>query len=100
MREFEVNCIARSVAGGGHEHITHIGHHQHDWCLTREAAVKRIDAGFEAFYTIDLTTGERVPIGVMREPGQPPQLRTRLNGAWTDHLLGLSPCGLTEQLIA
>lgn len=100
MREFEVNCIARSCAPGGHEHITHIGHIQHDWCLTRDAAVKRIEAGFEAFYTIDLGTGERATIGVVHEPGHPPHLRTRLHGAWTDHLLSLAPCGLTEQLIA
>jgi hypothetical protein len=100
MREFEVNCIARSDPAGGHEHITHIGHTQHDWCLTREAAVKRIEAGFEAFYTIDLSTGERAVIEVLREHGQRPYLRTRLHGTWTDHLLSLAPCGQTEQLIA
>lgn len=100
MREFEVNCVARSVPDGGHEHITHIGHHLHDWCLTREAAVKRIDAGFEAYYVFELGTGERAYLGVVREPGQPPHLRTRVKGAWTDHLLALAPCAMTEQLIA
>ena len=100
MRTFEVNCIARSVPAGGHEHVTHIGHTHHDWCLTREAAVKRIEAGFEAFYTLDPATSDRVYLAVVHEPGQPSHLRTRHGGAWTDHLLALAPCGLTEHLIA
>ena len=49
---------------------------------------------------LDPATGDRVYLAVVHEPGQPPHLRTRLNGAWTDHLLALAPCGLTEHLIA
>ena len=58
------------------------------------------EAGFEAFYTLDPATGDRVYLAVVHEPGQPSHLRTRHGGAWTDHLLALAPCGLTEHLIA
>lgn len=99
MREFEVNCVARSPADGDHTHITHIGHSNHDWCLRRDAAIKRIEAGFEAFYLVEPRTGERIYLAVMREAGAPVKLRARLHGLWTDHLLQLPPCSLEEQRI-
>jgi hypothetical protein len=39
-----------------HEHITHIGNMAGKWQMTREEAIRRIDAKTEAFYTIDLNT--------------------------------------------
>lgn len=95
MRTFEINCVRRAPGLQGHEAITHIGHHGKDWCLTSGAAIKRIDAAFEAYYILDPQTGERAYLGVVREPGQPPYLRAHINGHWNDGLLGLGDMGET-----
>ena len=93
MRAFEINCVARAPGLVGHDAITHIGHNGNDWCLTRGSAMKRVEAGFEAYYILNRQTGVRAYVGVMRAPGRPPQLRTHVNGAWNDGLLGLGAPG-------
>jgi hypothetical protein len=82
-----------------HEHITHIGHNVNQWRLTREAAVARIESKSEAFYTIDQATGKRVYIGVVRETGKVPYLRTYADGKWNDNLLAQSECGPNCKLV-
>ena len=89
MRAFEINCVGRAAGLTGHEAITHIGHNGHDWCLTCRSAIKRIEAGFEAYYLLDPQTGQKAYVGVVREPGQPPRLRAHIDGAWNDGLLAL-----------
>ena len=62
-----------------------------EWRVTRELAIKKIDAKEEAFYTIDKTTGKKVYVGVVRGDGnKAPYLRTYADGKWQDNLLALS----------
>lgn len=68
--------------------------------LTRESAIKRIDAGDEAFYTVDSKTGNKVYIAVVREQGKAPYLRTHADGKYNDNLLAQPHCDDTCNLIA
>lgn len=99
MKEYEVNCVNKPNRSSAHEHITHIGHAVNKWRLTREAAIARIDSKSEAFYTVDKTTGKRAYIGVVREMGKAPYLRTHADGKWNDNLLAQSECGFDCKLI-
>jgi hypothetical protein len=55
--------------------------------ITREDAIRRIDSHIDSFFTIDRTTGRRVYVGVVREQGKIPFLRTHADGKWNDNLL-------------
>lgn len=93
MKEFEVTCINKPDRFSAHEHITHIGNPAGQWRLTRELAIKKIDAKEEAFYTIDRPTGKKVYVGVVRGDGnKAPYLRTHADGKWNDNLLALAEC--------
>jgi len=102
MDEFQVTCINKRDRLSAHEHITHIGNitSVERWRLTREEAIRRIDAKQEAFYTIDRSTRAKVYIGVVREAGKNPFLRTYADGKWNDNLLALAECDGTCKLIA
>lgn len=93
MKELEVNCVNKPNRNSSHEHITHIGHTSNKWRLTREAAIARIEAKSEAYYTVDKTTGKRASIGVVREAGKAPYLKTYADGKWNDNLLAQTECG-------
>ncbi|WP_072617420.1 DUF3892 domain-containing protein [Pandoraea vervacti] len=67
--------------------------------MTREAAIARIESKSEGFYTIDKTTRKRAYIGVVREAGKLPYLRTYADGKWNDNLLAQSECGVDCKLI-
>lgn len=99
MKEYEVNCVNKLNRGSQHEHITHIGHTVNKWRLTREAAIARIESKSEAFYTVDRLSGKRAYIGVVREAGKAPYLRTYADGKWNDNLLAQSECGADCKLI-
>lgn len=99
MSEFEVNCINKQNRTSQHEHITHIGNTNGQWRLTRESAISRIDAKTDAFYTIDRTTGKRAYVGVVRETGKAPFLRTYADGKWNDNLLAQAECGADCKII-
>jgi len=103
-KEFHVNCIRKPHRDSPHEHITHIGNNGvgvSAWTMTREAAIARIDAGNEAFYTIDKTTKQKVYIGVVRGDGnKAPYLKTHADGKWNDNLLAQDECGSACKLIA
>jgi Protein of unknown function (DUF3892) len=90
--EFEVNCVTKPDRSSRHEHITHIGNTNGQWQLTREAAISRIDGKTEDFFTIDRQTGKKVYIGVVRENGKAPYLRTHADGKWNDNLLAQAEC--------
>lgn len=92
MNEFEVNCITKPDRFSTVEHITHIGNSVQNWCLKRETAIQRIEAKTEAFYTVDRTTGKKAYIGVVREAGKLPYLRTYADGKWNDNLLAQPEC--------
>lgn len=93
MKEYEVNCVNKPNRNSSHEHITHIGHTSNKWRLTRESAISRIESKAEAFYTVDRSTGKRIFIGVVREAGKAPYLRTHADGKWNDNLLAQGECG-------
>lgn len=99
MDSFEVTCINKPDRYSQHEHITHIGNIANNWRLTREDAIRRIEAREAAFYTVDKTSGRRVPIEVVREFGKAPFLRTRADGKWSDNLLALQECGASCKII-
>jgi hypothetical protein len=100
MQEYEVTCINKPDRSSSHEHITHIGNVAGNWRLTREDAIRRIDSKESAFYTVDRSTGKKVYIGVVREAGRSPYLRTYADGKWNDNLLALAECGANCKIIA
>jgi hypothetical protein len=93
VSEFEVNCINKPNRDSAHEYITHIGNSDQGWRISRESAIERIDSKQEAFYTVDLYTRKRVYIGVVREPGKAPYLRTYADKEWNNNLLAQQECG-------
>lgn len=101
MNEYQVTCINKRDRMSSHEHITHIGNitNSEHWRMTREEAIRRIDAKEATFYTVDRTTGNKVYIGVYREIGKVPFLRTHADGKWNDNLLALAECDGSCKLI-
>lgn len=103
MNEYQVTCINKPHRMSPHEHITHIGNvtnvPTNRWRMTREEAIRQIDAKEAAFYTIDRSTGGKVYIGVVREPFKDPFLRTHADGKWNDNLLALADCDGTCKLV-
>jgi hypothetical protein len=87
-----------------HEHITHIGNVTNAladrWCMTREEAIRRIEANEAAFYTVDQSTGKRMHVAVVRETGKNPFLRTHADGKWNDNLLAQVNCDNTCKLVS
>lgn len=99
MKEYQVTCINKTNRQSTHEHITHIGNISGGWRLTREDAIRRIDSKQEAFYTVDQNTSRKAYIGVVRENGKNPYLRTYADGKWNDNLLAQPECGNTCKLL-
>ena len=99
MREFQVTCITKPNRTNRHEHITHIGNTAGGRKLTREDAIRRIDGKVESFYTTDKSTGAKVYIGVVREQGKVPYLRTYADGKWNDNLLAQAECNGACKLV-
>jgi hypothetical protein len=92
MNEFEVNCVNKPKQGHRHEHITHIGNTRGGWRMTVESAISLIETKNGTFYTIDRNTWKRAYLGVVREQGKMPYLRTHADGVWNDNLLALAEC--------
>ena len=92
MTEYQVTCINKADRTSRHEHITHIGNIQDNWRITRELAIAQIESKINSFYTVDRITGARAYIGVIRETGKAPYLRTYADGVWSDNLLALAEC--------
>ena len=99
MPEYQVTCINKPDRQSRHEHITHIGNTLGDWRMTREMAIRQIDAKTNAFYTVDRVSGKRAYIGVVREAGKAPYLRTYADGVFNDNLLALAECGSNCQIV-
>ena len=99
MDEFQVSCINKPDRQSTHEHITHIGNNALDWRMTREEAIRRIEAKECAFYTLDVFNNKAY-VGVVRPGnGRAPYLRTYADGKWTDNLLALAECGTNCKLV-
>lgn len=92
MNQYQVTCINKPDRNSTHEHITHIGNSAGAWRLTREEAIKRIDAKKDGFYTLDPVSKNRAEVGVVREMGTAPFLRTYADGQWNNNLLSLPEC--------
>jgi hypothetical protein len=58
----------------------------------REQVVASIDAKTNTFFVLDPISGKRADIGVVRENGKAPYLRTYADGQWTNNLLSLNQC--------
>jgi Protein of unknown function (DUF3892) len=100
MNEYQVTCVTKPDRFSTHEHITHIGNIADKWKITRESAIERIESKREAFYTVDGSTGRKMYVGVVREIGKLPYLRTHADGKWNDNLLAQAECNGSCRLIA
>jgi len=92
MAEHEITCINKPHHLSAHEHITHIGNAAQKWRVTRELAIRQIDANTERYFTTDRQTGRRCYVAVVRESGKQPYLRTHADGKWNDNLLAQPEC--------
>lgn len=92
MPSFQVTCITKPNVNSPHEHVTYIGNVTVGWRLTREDAISRIDSKAEQFYVKDPQSGKTAYIGVVREPGKAPYLRTYADNDWNNNLLSLQQC--------
>jgi Protein of unknown function (DUF3892) len=99
MKEYQVTCVTKPNRFSAHEHITHIGNIAAAWKITRELAIQKIDSKVEAFYTVDRFTGRKMYVGVVREAGKLPYLRTHADGKWNDNLLAQAECNGSCRLI-
>ena len=90
--KYRVTCIVKPNVFSPHEHITHIG--GNGWTLTRAEAIRQIDSGTSEFYVKDPVNGEAAYVGVVREAGKVPYLRTYADGDWNDNLLSLNQCAI------
>ncbi len=92
MGDHQITCVTKPDRFSTREHITHIGNTAGHWKITRESAIQRIESKSDSFFTIDASTGKRAEIGVVREPGKAPYLRTYADGTWNDNLLAQAEC--------
>jgi hypothetical protein len=84
----QITCINKPDRDSSHESISHLGNSQGKW--TKEQVIAWIDSNEYRFYTEDRLG--MVWIGVVREAGKQPYLRTHADGRWTDNLLALPEC--------
>lgn len=86
----EITAI-RLQGGEGHEHITDVMWRRETTSIgqtARQAIVDWLDESNDnAAVVADGSSWVR--LAVVRRPNQPPYLRTRADGSWTDHLLSL-----------
>lgn len=92
MTDAQVTCINKPNVNSSHAHITHLGNPANQWRWTREQVITSIDAGTNTFYVIDPVSGVRADIGVVRESGLAPYLRTYADRQWNNNLLSLNQC--------
>ena len=93
MADAQVTCITKPHPQSPHEHITHLGNPP-TWLWTREQVIASIDAGTNTFFVRDPGNGKRSDVGVVREAGKAPYLRTHADGYYNNNLLSLDQCRL------
>ena len=91
MANAQVTCITKPHPQSAHEHITHLGNPP-QWVWPREQVIASIDAKTNTFYVVDPATGKRSEVGVVREAGKAPYLRTYADGYYNNNLLSLDQC--------
>jgi hypothetical protein len=94
MADVQVTCITKPHPQSPHEHITHVGNPSAGWKWAREQVITSIEARTNTFFVIDDRTGKRADVGVVRQNGRAPYLRTYADGVWNDNLLSLNQCPL------
>lgn len=92
MADVQIVCVNKPDRNSPHEHITHLGNPNGRWCWTREQVIASIDAKTNTFFTIDPVSGKRADVGVVREKGKQPYLRTYADGKWNNNLLAMAEC--------
>jgi hypothetical protein len=88
LMEFMIDAVDRDRSVG-HEGISAIGNNRDRWSISVKGAIVRIEKKAGRFFIQDQLSGERAEIGVVREDGHPPYLRSMINGKWSNHLLAL-----------
>jgi hypothetical protein len=91
MADAQVTCITKPHTQSQHEHITHLGNPP-QWVWRREDVIASIEAKTNTFFVRDPYSGKRSEIGVVRELGKAPYLRTYADGTWNNNLLSLDQC--------
>jgi hypothetical protein len=94
MADVQVTCITKPNPQSPHQHITHLGNPSAGWKWTRDQVITSIEARNNTFFVIDPRTGKRADIGVVRQNGRAPFVRTYADGVWNDNLLSLNQCPL------
>ena len=94
MADAQVTCITKPHPQSPYEHITHLGNPANNWMWTRQAVIESIDAKTNTFFTIDPISGKRANIGVYREAGKAPFVKTYADGDLNNNLLSLNQCPL------
>ena len=94
MADVQVKCITKPNPQSAHEHITHLGNPSANWIWTREEVIRSIDAKTNTFFVLDPQNGKRADVGVVREAGKAPYVRTHADGQWNNNLLSLNQCPL------
>ncbi|HQS58346.1 MAG: hypothetical protein B7Y56_09770 [Gallionellales bacterium 35-53-114] len=97
MADVLVTCILKTLPQSPHEHITHLGNPTENWMWDRERVIASIDNKTNTFYTLDPISRKRADIGVVREVGKVPYLRTYADGRWNNNLLSLNQCPLNQR---
>ena len=90
MSEVRITCITKSIPSGGYQHITHAGNASGTWPV--DLIINHIDNKIDTFFVKDDATGKRAEVGVVREAGKRPFIRTHADGYYNDNLLSLSAC--------
>jgi hypothetical protein len=89
MADCQITCIVKPQRP--HEHITHVGNPP-TWVWPPERVIASTDNRSNTFFVTDPRTGRRADVGVVREVGKAPYLRTQADGYFDDNLLALDQC--------
>jgi hypothetical protein len=94
MADCQVTCITKPNVLSKHEHITHIGNPANNWVWPVADVIESIEKKTNTFFVIDPMSRKRSDVGVVREYGKNPYLRTYADGDWNNNLLSLNQCPL------
>ena len=92
MADCQVTCITKPNPLSSHERITHIGNPINKWVWPVADVIYSIENKTNTFYVIDPLSGRRSEVGVVREYGKNPYIRTYADGNWNNNLLSLNQC--------
>ena len=88
--EVQLDRIQMSAGGRSHEHIVRAGN-SNGWSTVQQI-IAWIEGKQFLFYT--LVGGRKAYVGVRRDIGKAPYIRTYADGVWNDNLLALQACSV------